>query len=569
MIDLTDAEYSDEPFEYVYYEYYYDYEYEDDIDGSVAALPPAPGHNEEISGPALQQHQPLQLPTLKQQLVEQQHLTRPVTPPAEQDTGAVVGVQDTAAFSPRGLGSRAMADPPQPQTTLRSEAQNTINHDAVEEQTERQPQPKPSSRRPPTPPRPQPPPTFDDSRFPHFQNFKPIDASLDPPVHSLPPPPRRVEQPRSQQSVERERQQQIQRQMEIEKQKQLERQALLEKQRKEIEEEEQRQREKVRRAELEREQQRQREEKDRLKSERKRKEEAERLEQEKKKKLLEEQKRKEEAEKQKALEEKKMLEEPSIKPEVTTFGPFSAFKNFPSFPANVLENQQEALQLTELRGPNLLPTKPTKPTKPTQKSPPPPPPPQGPPAPTRPPPSPAGGDELRFIPSPPLRPAQPPPQVSVFLPADEARPQDPPSVFLSEPARPAPPQQQPPRANFQNTFFAAQTNLGQTQTRIPPSRPQQEPFTFFGGQSSSRPVSFPTQQSASSSSSPFVNFNNFRAPEQPRSLQSVFGGQPQPPPNTFFSQDARFDVHKVFTITEKAPYDLCAGVPILHLLTVG
>merc|ERR1719412_218094 len=158
------------------------------------------------------------------------------------------------------------------------------------------------------------------------------------------------------------------------------------------------------------------------------------------------------------------------------------------------------------------------------------------------PPSAAGGDELRFIPSPPLRPAQPPPQVSVFLPADEARPQDPPSVFLSEPARPAPPPPQPPRANFQNTFFVAQTNLGQTQTRIPPSRPQQEPFTFFGGQSSSRPVSFPTQQSASSSSSPFVNFNNFRAPEQPRSLQSVFGGQPQPPPNTFFSQDARFDV---------------------------
>ena len=134
MIDLTDAEYSDEPFEYVYYEYYYDYEYEDDIDGS-AALPPAPGHNEEISGPALQQHQPLQLPTLKQQLVEQQHLTRPVTPHAEQDT-SVFGVQDTA-FSPRGLSSRAMADPPQPQpqTTLRSEAQNTINHDAVEEQT--------------------------------------------------------------------------------------------------------------------------------------------------------------------------------------------------------------------------------------------------------------------------------------------------------------------------------------------------------------------------------------------------------------------------------------------------
>merc|ERR1712032_797268 len=47
------------------------------------------------------------------------------------------------------------------------------------------------------------------------------------------------------------------------------------------------------------------------------------------------------------------------KPEVTTFGPFSAFKNFPSFPDGVLENQQD--QLLELRGPNLLPTKPTPP----------------------------------------------------------------------------------------------------------------------------------------------------------------------------------------------------------------
>merc|ERR1711902_368590 len=54
------------------------------------------------------------------------------------------------------------------------------------------------------------------------------------------------------------------------------------------------------------------------------------------------------------------------KEEVTTFGPFSAFKNFPSFPRNVLDGQAEEDPQNfnsnpSLRGPNLLPTRPTGP----------------------------------------------------------------------------------------------------------------------------------------------------------------------------------------------------------------
>merc|ERR1712025_1058693 len=139
--------------------------------------------------------------------------------------------------------------PELPQTTFRNLVEkNTINLDVIEDQTERVQQrplsrdPPPSSRSQPgsrRPPMPQPPVGFDDNRFPHFQNFKPIDISLDPPVPNLPPPPRRgpglvQEQPRSQ-DIDRERQ--------IQKQKQKERQALLEKQKKEMEEQEKRQRE--------------------------------------------------------------------------------------------------------------------------------------------------------------------------------------------------------------------------------------------------------------------------------------------------------------------------------------
>merc|ERR1712038_593860 len=154
---------------------------------------------------------------------------------------------------------------------------------------------------------------------------------------------------------------------------------------------------------------------------------------------------------------------------------------------------------------------------------------------------------------------------NVFL-SEENR-EESPSVFLP------PPQPNRPQQNFQNTFFNVQTQLGQTQTRIPPESeaesrpppPANQPFTFFGGQfggqsggqfqQSSRPsggpVSFPGQSSQFQSFSPspspgspstnqqFVNFNNFRSPEQPRTLQSVFGSSL--PPNTFFSRDARFD----------------------------
>merc|ERR1719394_2227816 len=84
--------------------------------------------------------------------------------------------------------------------------------------------------------------------------------------------------------------------------------------------------------------------------------------------------------------------------------------------------------------------------------------PQGPPVPTRPALTPVKDDELRFIPSPPLRdPVKPP--LSVFLTEDDQ--DDSTSVFLPPTTRPT--------QNFPNTFFNVQTQLGQTQTRIPPS----------------------------------------------------------------------------------------------------
>merc|ERR1711892_1345701 len=175
------------------------------------------------------------------------------------------------------------------------------------------------------------------------------------------------------------------------------------------------------------------------------------------------------------------------------------------------------------------------------------------------------------------------PPVSVFLPEEKEEPE---SVFL-------PPQNRRPSGNnFQDNFFSIQTQLGQTNTRIPPNnnnnRPiQNQPFTFFGQsfrnqnqRPPSGPVSFPGQQSQSgfpafnprpqppaqpsvntnivhdpnSQSSSFLSFNsnNFRqppvptGPEKPRSLQSVFGGSSsfQSAPfqsNTFFNQGALFE----------------------------
>ena len=359
-----------------------------------------------------------------------------------------------------------------------------------------------------------------------------------------------MELPRSQQGLQGgSRQEEIERQKEIEKEKQLERLALLEKQKQEMELEEQRLREIERQKQLEK----QREEERRREEERVKQEKAE----EERRRKENEEKRKAEAE---AEQERLSVKEEQGKVEVTTFGPFSPFKNFPSFPVNVLENQQEQL---ELRGPNLLPTRPTTPPSPPPPPPPPPPPtppspspprpspseepgqPRGPPGPVSSRPDPGPEDELRFIPSPPLR--DPVPPVNVFLSQEEE--QDSPSVFLQ------PQQPNRPTQNFQNTFFKAQTQLGQTQTRIPPQQQQQQqqPFTFFGGQFQSGqarptggPVSFPGQQSFSprppSTNQQFVSFNNFRS-EQPRTLQSVFGSSLSPslPPNTFFSRDARFE----------------------------
>jgi len=118
-------------------------------------------------------------------------------------------------------------------------------------------------------------------------------------------------------------------------------------------------------------------------------------------------------------------------------------------------------------------------------------------------------------------------------------------------------QDQAPRQQFQNSFFSIQTQLGQTNTRIPPSQstiagPTNPPFTFFNSQQfsnpSSRPVTFPGQSFTSFSgqqSGGFTSnsFSNSRIPgsaqqaEQPRSIQSVFGSNfPTQQPNTFFNQ---------------------------------
>lgn len=124
-----------------------------------------------------------------------------------------------------------------------------------------------------------------------------------------------------------------------------------------------------------------------------------------------------------------------------------------------------------------------------------------------------------------------------------------------------------------------QTQLGQTQTRIPPqTRPpaNQSPFTFFnqqqfnGQRQKSGPVSFPTENAGTPSapgrtlgnvvnnnivhdpnaqSSSFFSFNSnsFQrgspsSPEQPRTIQSVFGSNFQSPfssGSTFFSGQER------------------------------
>merc|ERR1711881_596997 len=429
----------------------------------------------------------------------------------------------------------------------------------------------------------------------------------------------------------------IEKQKEIERQKQLERQVMLEKQRREQEFEELRQRELQKQRERERQ------------KEMERRKELERLAEIEKQKILEKQKelerqanfernqeieRQREAEQRKRLKEEKRIKEEKErerqlrvekerprqsnnkpkaftdspapartlpqspiqnKEEVTTFGPFSAFKNFPSFPRNVLDGQAEEDPQNfnsnpSLRGPNLLPTRPTGPPPSNRNQGPPPKPnrpppnsqpprdnfsennvqrPKGPPrpGPTRP----SSRDELRFIPSPPLR--DPVPPVSVFLPEEDEK--DPPSVFLP------PPNRRPSTNKLKDNFFSIQTQLGQTNTRIPPSdnnrRPtQSQPFTFFGQsfpsqnqRPSSGPVSFPGQQGfprqppparpaavntnivhdPNSQSSSFLSFNsnNFRqppaptGPEQPRSLQSVFGGSSSFQSNTFFNQGARFE----------------------------
>lgn len=289
----------------------------------------------------------------------------------------------------------------------------------------------------------------------------------------------------------------------------------------------------------------------------------------------------------------------------STFGPFSAFRNFPQFPR---ESEQLEIASPVLRGPNLLPTRPTVRVSPlkqenqlksktSQKS-------QldvrnpiGPQ--TRPPKQvEVKPKENKFRPSPPLR--DPVPPITVFTDPSLAlrkanRPQTTssllnesrfPLVTSHESSNKSPSLQQgttgssngqnkiptgpkivssPPRGSgFQDHFFSIQTQLGQTNTRIPTEpegQPQNTPFTFFNSQQfsppTSRPVSFPGQQFSSFSGLQKGSLNGFQSPstasgvqrpEQPRSIQSVFGSNfqgpfpPQPPPpNTFFGQGpARF-----------------------------
>ena len=191
----------------------------------------------------------------------------------------------------------------------------------------------------------------------------------------------------------------------------------------------------------------------------------------------------------------------------TTFGPFSAFRNFPQFPRG--PDTEGGLQNVdfitapagptangEVRGPNLLPTRPTSRPGPQlgEVRRPPGPPPQL-------------EDDLRFRPSAPQRESAPP--VTVFAPSQTpprpppSAPQPSPVVIPSGPRGPAIPQSPPPPGStFQDQFFSVQTQLGQTQTRIPPqTRPpaNQSPFTFFnqqqfnGQRQKSGPVSFPTE----------------------------------------------------------------------------
>jgi len=267
----------------------------------------------------------------------------------------------------------------------------------------------------------------------------------------------------------------------------------------------------------------------------------------------------------------------------TTFGPFSAFRNFPQFPrgpdtegglqnVDFITAPASPTATGEVRGPNLLPTRPTsRPGPPLSEV-------------RRPPgPPPQLEEDLRFRPSAPQRESAPP--VTVFAPS-QTPPRPPPSasrppspspvVIPSGPRGPAIPQSPPPPGStFQDQFFSVQTQLGQTQTRIPPqTRPpaNQSPFTFFnqqqfnGQRQKSGPVSFPTENAASptgpgrtlgsvvnnnivhdpnAQSSSFFSFNSnsFQrgspsSPEQPRTIQSVFGSSFQSPfssGSTFFS----------------------------------
>jgi len=549
VIDITNPEYEDEPFEYVYYEYYYDYEYDDDYDSDDFS--DMYDNTKDVSEPV--QNEPLHLPDLKEQLLQQQQITNPNTnSPLEE-----VEYYDEDYFDPR---TRPPPPPQSPPTTPPPRTRPTPHPPPPATTNSHQSQP-PLNRRQPLPPQPQPPPVFEESRFPHFQNFKPIDISLDPPVPSLPPPPVRqpepVREPKSQNTrqqanqIERVRQKEILRQMEIEKQNQLERQKVLEKEKKAMEA--LRQREKLRIAELERQQKKKIQERERAATKSVStsppptpppiRDEVRQPVTNPVPSVKEEPRTSEDL-----TEENVTIRQGQGKPEVTTFGPFSAFKNFPSFPDGVLENQQD--QLLELRGPNLLPTKPTPP--PSSRRPPPK-------ESQRPPVVPSSPDpnEFIFLPSPPLREREP--AISVFLDDNDRAPA--PSVFLPEPTNSRP---QPPP----NTFFNTQTKPGQSQTRIPlsevtttrvqqPPR-QQQPFTFFGTNfqseprpSPSRPISFPVDQPSqvSGSGNPFVNFNNFRAPpEQPRAIGSVFSGgnsqtQFQNRNNlNSFTDDARFDI---------------------------
>ena len=592
-------DYGDTPFEYVYYEYYYDYEYEDDLTGPSASGPSGTGPSgigpsgtgpsgTGLSGPGLSASGPAFtspgvsglgfISSVEDQGLQQQpefleprtlptiSASQPPTLPPRLPvpTQALSFLQEAPrSFDPQPSLSPSTTPPlpvPQPARPPPSPTQEATPPPS--------PRPPTGPRRPPSPPRPQPPSLSDSSNFPHFQNFKPIDPLLDPPVH-LPPPPRRItfEEPLDQEEerriAEAEQARRIkeekERQRLKEKQKQVEQQRIQEQlaaqarseaerqQQKEAERQRQRERQELelqrqkeaekrlrveKEKELERKKQKEKEARKAAKENERERQFQKELQQQRQRKAENELRQQEEARGGAPAPARTLPQFPGSSREVetgpTTFGPFSAFRNFPQFPrgpdtegglqnVDFITAPASPTATGEVRGPNLLPTRPT--SRPGEVRRPPGPPPQL-------------EDNLRFRTSAPQRESAPP--VTVFAPSQTpprpppsaSRPSPSPVVIPSGPRGPAIPQSPPPPGStFQDQFFSVQAQLGQTQTRPPAN---QSPFTFFnqqqfnGQRQKSGPVSFPNEVECLIFSTSFPPPQNVPSPTGPgRTLGSV------------------------------------------------